>query len=120
MKLKEDCYEIENEVEEEYDQYMFNYISNSLILSFWNRIDNPMNKRLIESIVTSANIWLSSLVSSGALLGARVAFLDDDNAITDLMDGILKFHVYMTPPSPAREIDWIQEYDPNYLTGLFE
>ena len=29
MKLKEDCYEIENEVEEKYDQYMFNYISKS-------------------------------------------------------------------------------------------
>lgn len=98
---------------------MFNYISNSLILSFWNRIDNPLNKRLIESIVTSANIWLNSLVSSGALLGARVAFLDTDNAITDLMDGVLKFHIYMTPPPPAREIDWMQEYDPNYMSGLF-
>lgn len=98
---------------------MFNYISNSLILNFWGRIDNPLNKRLIESIVTSANIWLNSLVSSGALLGARVAFLDTDNAITDLMDGVLKFHIYMTPPPPAREIDWIQEYDPNYLSTLF-
>lgn len=98
---------------------IFNYVSNSLILNFWGRIDNPLNKRLIESIVTSANIWLNSLVSSGALLGARVAFLDTDNAITDLMDGVLKFHIYMTPPSPAREIDWIQEYDPNYLSTLF-
>lgn len=98
---------------------MFNYISNSLILSFWSRIDNPTNKRLIESIVTSANIWLDSLTSAGALLGARVAFLPEDNATTDLMDGILKFHIYMTPPPPAREIDWIQEYDPNYLATLF-
>lgn len=98
---------------------MFNYISNSLILNFWSQIDNPMNKRLIESIVTSANIWLDSLTSAGALLGARVAFLPEDNVTTDLMDGILKFHIYMTPPPPAREIDWIQEYDPNYLATLF-
>ena len=78
-----------------------------------------MNKRLIESIVTSANIWLNSLVSSGALLGARVAFLEDDNAVTDLMSGILKFRIYMTPPPPAKEITFIQEYDPDYFSTLF-
>lgn len=98
---------------------MFNYISNTLIISFWSRIDNPMNRRLIESIVTSANIWLDSLTSKGALLGARVEFTDVDNSTTDLMDGILHFHLYMTPPPPAREIEWVQEYDPNYLTALF-
>lgn len=98
---------------------MFNYISNSLILSFWSRIDNPLNRRLIESIVTSANIWLDSLTAAGCLLGARVAFLENENSTTNIMDGILKFHIYMTPPPPAREIDWVQEYDPNYINGLF-
>ena len=99
---------------------MFNYISNSLILSFWSRIDNPLNRRLIESIVTSANIWLDSLTASGVLLGARAVFSSEDNSTADLMDGILKFHLYMTPASPAREIEFIQEYDTNYLSTLFE
>ena len=99
---------------------MFNYISNSLVLSFWSRIDNPLNRRLIESIVTSANIWLDSLTAAGCLLGARVEFNANDNTTADLMDGILRFHIFMTPPSPAREIEWIQEYDPNYLAVLFE
>ena len=98
---------------------MFNYISNSLVLSFWSRIDNPLNRRLIESIVTSANIWLDSLTAAGAMLGARVEFLATDNATTDVMDGILRFHLYMTPPPPAREIEFIQEYDPEYFAGLF-
>jgi hypothetical protein len=35
------------------------------------------------------------------------------------MDGKIKFHVYITPPSPAREIDFILEYDPDYLETLF-
>lgn len=99
---------------------MFNYISNSLVLSFWSRIDNPLNRRLIESVVTSANIWLDSLTAAGCLLGARVEFNANDNTTADLMDGVLRFHIFMTPPSPAREIEWIQEYDPNYLAVLFE
>ena len=98
---------------------MFNYISNSLILSFWSKIDNPLNKRLIENAVTSANIWLDSLTAAGVLLGARVAFLATENTTADIMDGILRFHLYMTPPPPAREIEWIQEYDPSYISGLF-
>lgn len=99
---------------------MFNYISNSLILSFWSRIDNPLNARLVESIVTSANIWLDSLTAAGALLGARVEFNLNDNPTTDLMDGVLRFRIYLTPPPPARNIEFIQEYDPSYFAALFE
>lgn len=36
------------------------------------------------------------------------------------MDGIARFHVYVTPPSPNREIDFILEYDASYLSTLFE
>ena len=35
------------------------------------------------------------------------------------MDGIITFHVYVTPPSPAREIEFVLEYDPDYLATLF-
>lgn len=99
---------------------MFNWVNNTLITSFWQKIDDPMNKRLIENIVNSANIWLNGLTARQYLLGGRVEFLSDENSNTDLMDGILRFHVYFTPPSPAREIDFIQEYDTDYLATLFD
>lgn len=98
---------------------MFNWIGNTLTLTFWSKIDNPANRRLIDTVVDSANIWLNGLAARGFILGGRVEFLQDENSITDLMDGILRFHVYATPPSPAREIDFIIEYDPQYLAGLF-
>lgn len=98
---------------------MFNYISNSLIISFWSRIDNPMNRTLVESVVTSANIWLDSLTAAGALLGGRVEFNMNDNNTADLLDGVLRFRIMMSPPPPARKIEWIQEYDVTYLETLF-
>ena len=98
---------------------MFNWVGNTLITTFWSKIDDPTNRRLIDSIVNSANVWLNSLTAQGALLGGRVEFLEEDNSITDLMDGKIRFHVYMTPPSPAREITFVQEYDPAYISTLF-
>jgi hypothetical protein len=41
--------------------------------------------------------------------------LESENPITNLMAGIVKFHVYMTPPSPAQEIDFVLEYDASYV-----
>ena len=99
---------------------MFNWIGNTLITTFWSKIDDPTNKRLIATIVDSANIWLNGLTAKGALLGGRVEFREDENTTTDLMDGIIYFHVYITPPSPAREIHFVQEYDPQYISTLFE
>lgn len=97
---------------------MFNWVANTLILTFWSRLDYPLNVRQIQTVVTSANIWLNGLVARGFLVGARVEFRADENPTTDLADGIARFHVYMTPPSPNREIEFIQEYDPSYLQTL--
>lgn len=99
---------------------MFCWVNNTLITTFWSKIDNPINKRLIATIVDSANIWLNGLTAKGYLLGGRVEFREDENTTTDLMDGKINFHVYITPPSPARDIEFVQEYDTNYISTLFE
>lgn len=98
---------------------MFNWIGNTLTLTFWQRLDFPLNRRQIETIVDSANIWLNGLAAQQYILGGRVEFLETENPTTDLMDGIARFHVYVTPPSPNREIDFILEFDPAYLETLF-
>jgi phage tail sheath protein FI len=98
---------------------MFNWIGNTLALTYYQKVDFPLNKRLIETIVDSANIWLNGLTARQFILGGRVEVLLEENPTTDLMDGNIKFHVFVTPPSPAKEIDWILEYDPKYLETLF-
>lgn len=99
---------------------MFNWIGNTLITTFWSRIDAPISRRLIDTIIDSANIWLNGLSARQYILSGRVAFLESENTTTDLMDGIINFHVYICPPSPARDISFAMEYDVNGLTALFE
>lgn len=100
---------------------MFDWFGNELVLTWIQRVDFPGNRRLIETIIDSVNIRLNSLANVGALVGTknRVEFTELENPVIDMMDGIFKFHVYMTPPSPAREIDFILEYDVGNLTSLW-
>ena len=98
---------------------MFYWQAQTFIQTYWTKVDKPITKRLIQTIVDSENIRLNSYVAQGALLGARVEFLEDENATTDLLDGKIKFHTYFTPPTPAREIENVIEYDPDYFSTLF-
>lgn len=98
---------------------MFYYIAQTIIQSFWQKVDAPITVRLIDTIVDSLNIWLNGMTSAGYILGGRVVFLESENPLTSIMDGKIKFHVYVTPPSPAREISFDLEYDVDYLKTLF-
>lgn len=111
------CYPSNTDIKDYYIPIsrMFKWVGNSLIKTFWSKTDSPMNRRLLDNIKDSANNWLAGLVGSEYLLGARVEILDSENPMTDLMAGIVRIHIYMTPPSPAQEIDFILEYDTDYV-----
>ena len=95
---------------------MIDFIGNTLIKTFWGKIDEPMTRRFIDTILDSCNIWLNGLTGAGYILGGRCEMLDSENPVTNLMAGIVKLHVFVTPPSPAQEIDFVLEYDPAYVT----
>ncbi len=99
---------------------MFNWIGNTLVLTAWQKVSNPLRRRLISSICDTCNIWLNGLVAREFILGGRVTFEARDNSSTDLMAGKVRFHVHVTPPTAAREIVFTLEYDPAYLETLFE
>lgn len=98
---------------------MFDWISNTLVLTYWSDVSSPITRRFIDMVVDSVNIWLNGLAAREFILGGRIEFIGEYNPITDLMDGIVRFKIYVTPPGPAREIEFILEYDPEYLNGLF-
>ena len=98
---------------------MFTWIANQLVLNYWSRVDYPLTRRQVDTVLDSVNIWLNGLAARQYIIGGRVEFLANENPNTDLMDGILRFHLYVTPPGPNREIDFILEYDPEYLSTLF-
>lgn len=99
---------------------MFDYVGNTFINTFWQKADQPLTVRLVREIVNSFNLYLNGLTARDMLLGGRVEFREHENVITDLMNGVLRFHIFLTPPVPAETIEGILEYDPEYQTALYD
>lgn len=95
---------------------MFDYVTNTLVRTFWSKLDKPMNLRLLDNVQDTCNIWLNSLVNQEYLLGGRVELRATENPASNLLAGIVSFHIYLTPPVPAQEIRFTLEFDVDALT----
>jgi uncharacterized protein len=98
---------------------MTDWVGNTIVLTVYQFVDKPGNRRLIDSIIDSLNIWLNSLVAAGNAWGARVEFRHDENPDTELLAGHYKFHVFEAFPTPAEWIEFLLEFDVTYLDALF-
>jgi phage tail sheath protein FI len=99
---------------------MFNWIGNTIILTTDTNVDDPVNRRLIDLVLGTITSFLNGLIAQGALVDGKIEFRADENPSTDLADGTVRWHVTLTPPSPAEEMEFVLEYDPTALEGLFE
>ena len=98
---------------------MFDYIGNTVVLTIWQKVDEPGNRRLIDAIVNSLQLWLDGMSNTGALLGARLEFRQDENPTTELLDGHYVFHIFIAVPTPAEWIDFRIEYFIPFTQNLF-
>lgn len=97
---------------------MFRWVAKTVILSYWNYTDRKMTRRLIDAILQGVNDWLNGLTAEEKILGGRVEMDETENPTTALMAGRVKFHVYLTPPSPLQQMEFVLEYDVSYLSAL--
>ncbi len=96
-----------------------NWYQNTFILTYFSQVDGPITKRFIQRILKSEQIRLDGFTSRGLINGGRISYLSGENPLTDIMDGLLRFHLWLSPPPPARSIEGIFEFDPTYLEALF-
>lgn len=94
----------------------FSWWGNSFILTYKQKVDDNGNYRLIESVVDSENIRGNSYVPSKCA-GARIEFSEDENPVTDILNGKIQFHQYLAPYVPAEDILNILEFDPTMLSA---
>lgn len=96
-----------------------NWLANTLIISYWQNVDGDLDRRQIESITDSNQIFLNGLGAAGELLGGRIEFRPEDNPTTNLLDGKAVFRIYQATSTPTESIEFVLEYDASYLQTLF-
>lgn len=91
---------------------VFNYRDNEFKTTFFNKVDDPLNFRLIESVVNAENAILATLASAGKIAGGSIQYNKDDNPDSQILDGHIKFARKLSPFTPAKVIETETEFDP--------
>lgn len=82
-------------------------------------LDKPITNGLINSILTSVNAFIRSLIQQGALLsGSAITYNPADNPVQNLAAGQLVFEVNVMPPPPAENIVYKFAVDTSLLANL--
>ena len=95
---------------------MFNWQANTFILTYFDKVDDPLNNVLVESVVDSENIRCAAYAPD-RWAGAEIQYLISDNPTTDLLAGKIVFRQKIAPYTPAQEIDNILSYDTSLLAN---
>ena len=93
---------------------MFNWQGNTFILTYFDKVDDPMNYKLIENIVDSENIRCAAYAPEH-WAGASIEYLEEDNPATDILAGRMTFRQHIAPYTPAETINNILNYDTGIL-----
>ncbi|MEE0032406.1 MAG: phage tail sheath family protein, partial [Agathobaculum butyriciproducens] len=67
----------------------FTWRSNSLIQTYFERVDSPANYRMIEAIVDAENVNGNAYVAAGACAAYQCEFRSDENPTTQILDGTI-------------------------------
>jgi hypothetical protein len=95
---------------------MFDWWGNTFILNYFSKVDDPMNKRLIETLIDSENIRANGFKARFQLAEAKISFNQDENSSVDLTNGRIKFSQSLTPYPPAESIINTLEFEPEALS----
>lgn len=93
---------------------MFNWQGNAFIQTYLSKVDDPMNKYLVESIVDSENIRCAAFAPD-KWAGAFIEYTAEDNSDIDILAGRMTFRQHIAPYTPAQEIVNILNYDVSML-----
>lgn len=94
---------------------MFSFVSNYFILKYKERLDGNMNRRTIDDIVNSFNIWGNSLMADDMCAGLKISYDANDNSMDDVLSGHVKVNIDLAPYTPIEYIHAKEEFD---LTAL--
>lgn len=99
---------------------MFDYVANYFVAEYRKKLDSSMNRRLVDDIVNSFNIWGNSLTAAGMCAGLYAEYRSEENTLDDVLAGHMKLRIYFAPYTPAEYINAVMEFDVAALESAME
>lgn len=96
---------------------VFDWWGNTFIQTFFDKVDDPTNYRLIESVVDSENLRANGYQAKEQIAGASIEFREDLNPLSNILDGKITFIQKIAAFPPAEKIENVLEFDPNMLSS---
>ena len=88
---------------------MLAWLRNHFVLTYCSKVDEPMNPRLIESVLNSENEFLNGLAAIGAVpSGTHISYDEEANTLGNMINGEVVFVVEWASWPPAKHI--VAEY----------
>lgn len=95
---------------------MFNWHGNTFIQVYYDKVDDPMNQVLVESVVDSENIRCGAYAPK-YWAGASMEYRKSDNPQSNILAGKVTFRQKIAPYTPAQEIVNVLSYDIDMLAA---
>lgn len=90
---------------------MFDFVANYFITVYRSKLDEGMNKRLVDDIINNFNIWGNSLMASGMCAGLYAEYRKEENTLSDILAGHMKIRIHFAPYTPTEYIQAVEEFD---------
>ena len=91
--------------------------SASFVLDNMSKLDKPMNKKRLQSIIDSENMKGSVYVSTEVCASYSMKADPDRNTTAELVAGHYSFYQFCTPFPPFKQINNTMEYEAGALTS---
>ncbi|WII39193.1 phage tail sheath subtilisin-like domain-containing protein [Paenibacillus thiaminolyticus] len=94
------------------------WINNFVITDTFQDVDRQVNRNFIQMIIDKISMKFNGLVSAGAILGGRIEYDPGENPEEDLMNGKVRFKLFVGLTPIAEGIEFTLQFDTNYLKAL--
>lgn len=94
------------------------YLNNDFKKRNAEKVDSPMTRNDIDSLLNTEQIRLNALVSEGKLLYGSISFRKSNNVASDLMQGNFVFDTVTTATIPAKSLTQRVQYSSQGIKNM--
>ena len=97
----------------------FDWQNNTFICRYFSEIDDPLNLKATQALVTDENQFYNAFIAEGKVAGMSINFNESDNPTAQILAGKIIFKQKLAPYTPLEAIENDMQFDPTMIKSAF-